>query len=152
MKEKVSALSAGDLTYFEALRDWLRAHFKQEDRDKYNDLNGKLFLVDHIVKNNLFDRNAESQMQALGVGLGDALAQKLGMEWVIVEADNERFPMLSLPGTSLRLSAFTMVQKRVMQGEQFDIFSLFGALCHQIETIRAPKRSLLGRLFGPKLT
>jgi Domain of unknown function (DUF3806) len=82
MKEKVSALSGEDRAYLEAMRDGLRAYFREEDRDKYNDLNGKLFLVDHILRNNLFDRNDEQQLQALGVGLGDALAQKLGMEWV----------------------------------------------------------------------
>jgi uncharacterized protein DUF3806 len=152
MKEKVSALLDTDLAYFEALRDWLRAHFNDESRDKYNDLNGKLFLVDHILRNNLFDRNEVPQLHALGIGLGDALAQQLGMEWVIVEDDHGRTAMLSLPGTSLRLSALTMIQKRIVQGEEFEILSLFEALCRHVETIRSPKRSLLGRLFGPRLT
>jgi hypothetical protein len=150
VKEKVSALLEDDLAYLEALRNWLRGHF--DDRDKYDELNGKLAVVDHVLRDNLLDRNVEAQMHALGVALGDALAQKLGMQWVIVEDDFGRSPMLSLAGTSLKISALTMIQKRIVQGEEFEIFSLFEALCHHVESIRSPKRSWLGRLFGPRLT
>jgi hypothetical protein len=152
MMGKATPLSDADLAIFEDLRGWLRAHLNEEHREKYGELEGKLFLVDHILRNNLFDRNAEWQMHALGVGLGDALAQKLGMEWVIVEADGRRVPVLRLPKTSLRLWAFTMIQKKIAQDEELEVFLLFEALCHRVESIRSPKRSLLGRLFGPRLT
>ena len=152
MKEKVSALAEHDLAYLEEMRNWLRGHFKEGEQGKYNDLGGKLAVIGSILQNNWFDRNEAWQLQALGVGLGDALAQQLGMTWVIVEDDHGRMPVLNLPGTSLKIYALTMIEKRVHQDESFDAVSLFEALCHQIEEIRAPKRSFLGRLFGPRLT
>lgn len=151
MKEKVSAPSIDDLAYLDTLRDWLRGYLEEKQQASYNELNVKIFLVDHILKNNLFDRNQEAQMHALGLGLGDALAQKLGMEWVIVEGDYARLPELILPKTSLRLSAFTMIQKRLMQDEEVNVIALYEALCERVEALRTPKRSVLGRLFGQRL-
>src|SRR5262249_36054847 len=112
---------------------------------------GKLAVVQTILRNRWFDPNEAWQLQALGVGLGDALAQQLGMVWVNVQDQHGRQPILRLPGTSLKLSAFTMIQKRVMQGEEVDVPSLLGTLCHSVEQSRAPKRSLFGRLFGSRL-
>jgi hypothetical protein len=151
MKGKVTPLTDKDQDYLDEMRNWLRAHFEEGGREKYEEIDRKLFVVHSILQNNWFDRNEAWQLQALGVGLGDALAQKLGMRWAIVETDNERVPILHLPGTSLKLSAFTMIQKRVLNEEDIDVFLLFDAFCHSIEQIRAPKRSFFGRLFGPRL-
>jgi hypothetical protein len=152
MEEKVIPPSEKDQVHLEEMRNWLRSHFHEGEREKYDKIEGKLFVVQSIVKNNWFDRNESWQLQALGVGFGDAIAQKIGMAWVVVETGNERMPMLQFPGTSLKLAAFTMIQKRVLGGEDIDVFSLFDALCQRVEEIKAPKRSLLGRLFGPRLT
>lgn len=152
MQETITPLTDEDRVYLDRLRTWLRGHFKEGEQAKYDQIEGKLFVVDAIIKNNWFDRKQPSQLQALGVGIGDALAQRLGMSWVVVEDQFGRSPTLHLHGTSLKLNAFTMIQKRVANGEDdIDAFSLFGAFCHSVEQIRAPKRSMLGRLFGPRL-
>jgi hypothetical protein len=43
-----------------------------------------------------------------------------------------------------------MIEKRVRNGEDIDVFAMFGAVCEEIEQVRAPKRSFLGRLFGER--
>ncbi len=151
MQEKVTQLSGDDQAYLDELRNWLRGHFVENERAKYDEIGGKLAVVQNILQNRWFDPNKAWQLHALGVGIGDALAQRLGMTWVIVQDAHGRQPILQFPGTSLKLGAFTMIQKRVMQGEEIDVPSLFEAFCHSFEQIRAPKRSLFGRMFGPRL-
>lgn len=152
-QEVVSELTDQDVADFETMRDWLRGHFKEGAANQYDTLAGKLSVIDAIVRNGWFDRNNLNELQALGLGLGDAIAQQIGLQWAIVtDRHGDRIPILILPRTSLQLSAFTMIQKRIAQNEEVEVFPLFEALCQQIESIRAPKRSLLGRLFGPRLT
>ena len=151
MPEEVTQLSDNDRAYLDELRKWLRGHFPEGESAKYDEIGGKLAVVQAILDNRWFDPNQAWQLQALGVGMGDALAQQLGMGWVIIDDEHGREPILQLPGTSFRLGAFTMIQKRVIQGENIDVPSLFEAFCHSVEEIRAPKRSLFGRLFGSQL-
>jgi hypothetical protein len=151
MQERVTQLSDDDRAYLDELRKWLRGHFLESECAKYDEIGGKLAVVQTILQNRWFDPNEAWQLHALGVGMGDALAQQLGMVWMIVQDEHGRQPILQLPGTSLKLGAFTMIQKRVVEGEDVDVPSLFEAFCHSVEQIRAPKRSLFGRLFGSRL-
>lgn len=151
MQEKITPLLDQDRAHLDELREWLRGHFPENERAKYEDIGGKLAVVQAILQNRWFDPNQAWHLHALGVGFGDALAQRLGVAWMIVEDEYGRTPVLQLPGTSLKLYAFTMIQKRVMQGEDVDVPSLFEIFCQQVSQIRAPKRSFFGRLFGPRL-
>jgi Domain of unknown function (DUF3806) len=65
------------------------------------------------------------KLQCLGITLGDALVQELGMEWVMVEDDYGRDPAIRLPGTTVVLFPLTMISKRVERGETVDIMELF---------------------------
>jgi Domain of unknown function (DUF3806) len=65
------------------------------------------------------------KLQRLGITLGDALVQELGMEWVMVEDDYGRDPAIRLPGTTVVLFPLTMISKRVERGETVDIMELF---------------------------
>jgi len=151
MNAKISDLTEEDKKVFEDMRDWLRSHLKPEHRDKFAEIDCKVFVVHSIIEGRRFDPNNAWQMRALGLGLGDAVAQKLGLVWVIVEDEHGRLPELRNPGTSLRLNAFTAVQKRIHQDGKVEIIPLFHAFCQEIERLRAPKRSLWDRLLGRRL-
>jgi hypothetical protein len=66
---------------------------------------------------------------AIGVAFGDALAQKLMLDWITVEDDYGREAGLLWPGTTITVFPLTMIAKRVEDGENIDIRELFEMTC-----------------------
>ena len=151
MEEHVTPITDQDAAIFNEMRTGLRGLITR-DGDAYDTIGGKLAVIDATVRDSKFDPSNVWLLQALGLTLGDALAQQLGMTWAIVTDANGRVPILVLPGTSLKLSAFTAIQKRVAVGESIEVFPLFKAFCDQVGRIKTPPKSFLKRLFGPRLT
>ena len=73
----------------------------------------------------------------MGVVLGDAFVDALGVEWVTVEDSYGRDPAVRVPDTSILLYPLTMISKRVERGETVRASELFGAVAHQIEDMKA---------------
>ncbi len=151
MKEQVTPITDQDAAVFNEMRTGLRSLIVQGG-DAYDTIEGKLAVIDATLRDSKFDPSNVWLLQALGLTFGDALAQQLGMTWAIVTDANGRVPVLILPGTSSKLSAFTTIQKRVAAGEPIEVFPLFSAFCDQIDRIRTPPKSFFKRLFGSRLT
>jgi hypothetical protein len=134
MEQKVEALSAADSADVQAKRDWVRSFFTPESQHLYEQMDQKLRLLDGILKNKWIQPTETLKLQCLGVTLGDALAQKVGLEWVAVEDEYGRDPALRLPGTSFILFPLTMISKRIEKGEQVDVFELFRGICEFVES------------------
>src|SRR5258708_2888976 len=97
MDGKVSPLTGEDQNRLDAMRKWLRAHVKDDQGRGHYDGNSeaRLFVVHSIVEQELYDQKNAWQLQALGLGLGDAIAEKLVLAWVMVEyKDFGRVPEL----------------------------------------------------------
>ena len=73
------------------------------------------------------------KLQCLGIAFGDALAQKLGLQWVAVEDEYGRDPALSRVGTSLLVFPMTSISKRIERGEEIDLPRFFEHACETIE-------------------
>jgi len=144
VNEQIGELSDQDKHVFEQMRSWLRGHFKKAEEGKYDTIEGKLCVVDAILRNGWLDKNNAWQLQALGLGFGDAISQQLGMSWTIITDSDGSVPALVFRGTSLKLFAFTAIQKRMAMDEPVDVFPLFDAFCSLVER-RRPK-SFLERL------
>ena len=71
----------------------------------------------------------------MGVVIGDALVQQLGLRWVIAEDEYGRDPALAVPGKTVLLYPLTMISKRVEAGEAVDVFDLFNWTAGQIEDL-----------------
>ena len=150
MNEQVTPLTDQDVLIFNEMRAGLRNLITQGS-EVYDTVDGKLAVINATLRDGKFDPSNAWLVQALGLTFGDALAERLGMTWAIVTDAQGRVPVLILPGTSLKLSAFTTIQQRLQAGEAVDAVSLFNAFCHSVQTIKQPRRSLFGRLFGPRL-
>ena len=119
------SLTPEDLANLEAARAWVRGHFTEAAEGKYEPIDGKLRVIDAILKNGWVDVKETWKLQALGVALGDALAQKLLLEWVTVDDEFGQDAALNWPGTSVLCYPLTMIAKRVEDGEQVDVYALF---------------------------
>jgi len=137
MRQRFDPLNADDIARLEAQRTWVRNHYTEETRDQYDLLEGKLLLLDTILKNRWIAADEKVKLQSLGVVLGDALVQRMGMRWVIIEDEFGRDPAVNLEGTSIRIFALTLISKRIEGGvEDLDVFALFDEACRSVERLK----------------
>ncbi len=123
----------------EAKRDWVRNHYTPESLSEYNTVEGKLALLNTILKSNWIDKEETLKLQSLGITLGDAFVQDMNFNWVQVEDKYGIDPAIQLPGTSILLFPLTMISKRVESGEDVDIYDLFEGLKESVNEIKSKK-------------
>ena len=109
----------------------------ESDRENYETPSGKLALLNAILKQTVFSPTDTYELQCMGVVLGDAFVQGLGLEWVIVEDSYGRDPALRMPGTSIIIYPLTMISKRLEREKAIDVIELFGVLAEEIEQMKA---------------
>ena len=136
MDQKFEPLNPDDIANLEAKRTWVRGHYDEVARGKYDTLDGKLRLLDAILQNKWIAPDETLKLQCLGVTFGDALAQRLGLTWVAVEDDFGRDAALTLDGTSIRVFPLTLISKRIERREEVDVYGLFEQVCSMIERLR----------------
>lgn len=136
MEQKFETLNADDLAELESKRTWVRNHYDEGSRHKYDTLEGKITLLDTILLNKWIAPDETLKLQCLGVTFGDALAQELGLTWVAVEDQYGRDPALHLQGTSVHIFPLTSISKRIERGEEVDIYDLFEDACKTIERVK----------------
>jgi uncharacterized protein DUF3806 len=133
MDQKVEPLNTDDVAHLEAKRKWVREHYDETARHKYETLEGKLVLVETILRNKWIEPAETVKLQCLGIAFGDAVAQKLGLQWVAVQDEYGRDPALSRMGTSLLVFPMTSISKRIERGEEVDVRRFFEDYCETIE-------------------
>jgi len=134
--QKIEELSEIDIQRIEAQRKWVREHFSPESEFKYQSLDEKLLLLDTILRNKWIEPNETLKLQCLGITFGDALAQQLGLKWVMVEDEYGRDPALIIEGTSIKSFPLTLISKRIERGEDIDVFNLFKSACKTLEELK----------------
>src|SRR6476646_11374654 len=112
MEQKIEALAPDDVAHLEKQRVWVRDHYDAAARHQYETVEGKLRLLDTIIRSKWIEPSETWKLQSLGVTFGDALAQELGLAWVAVEDEHGRDPALRDPGTSIVAFPMTTISKR----------------------------------------
>jgi hypothetical protein len=132
LEQKILELTPDDVADLEARRDWVRNHYTPEALHKYDTVDGKIRLLDTIIKSKWVEPDARGKQISLGVALGDAFAQELGLIWVIVEDNMGRVAAVHEPQYPQReyvLFPRSMIWKRVERDEIIDVRVLFNAIC-----------------------
>jgi hypothetical protein len=123
--QQIHTPAESDIADVEAKREWVRSHFEPEARHKYATLEGKLRLLDTILSNRWIEPTETLKLQCLGITFGDALAQELGMKWVVVEDEYGRDPALCFADSAVLAFPLTSISKRAEQGEVVNVYELF---------------------------
>ncbi|ESQ81312.1 DUF3806 domain-containing protein [Asticcacaulis sp. YBE204] len=140
MEEKLEPLSPDDISSLEAQRIWVRDHYEPEARHKFETVDGKLHLLDVILREKWIDAEETWKLQSLGVVFGDVLVQEYGCQWIMVEDQYGRDPCLCIPRTAIKLFPLTMISKRVEQGEEVDVRDFYEEMFALIEDMKAEYR------------
>ena len=125
MRQIIREISDEMKLRIEAQRDWVRNHYNADSLVKYDSFDGKLELLDIIIKSNWIQKDEKYKLQCLGITIGDALVQALNFTWVEVEDEYGTDPALKLGDSSLILFPLTMISKRIEKDEKVDVFELF---------------------------
>jgi hypothetical protein len=131
--QHISDLLPEDRGNLNRARDWVKGHFTDLAEDKYAPIDGKLRVLDAILSSKWVEPQETEKLRSLGVAFGDAIAQKLLMEWIVVDDEFGRSAALIWPGTSVICSPITMISKRVEDGEDVDVYDLFDAICERLQ-------------------
>ncbi|MBS0471437.1 MAG: DUF3806 domain-containing protein [Proteobacteria bacterium] len=129
MQQSITALTPELAAHGEKQRDWIKGHFSEKADEKYAPLEGKLRLLKAIIDNKWIEPHETWKLQALGIALGDAFSQELGLEWVTVSDEHGTDPALRYSGTSIVVFPLTMISKRIENGESVDVIRLFFEFC-----------------------
>jgi Domain of unknown function (DUF3806) len=136
MEQKFEPLNSDEIADLETMRSWVRDHYDEGARHKYDTIDGKLRLLDTILSNKWIATDETLKLECLGVTFGDALVQSLGFTWIAIEDDYGRGPALTLEGISIIVFPLTSISKRIERGEEVEIYALFEDACSTIERLR----------------
>lgn len=134
---KITEMPDGMRNNIDNMRQWVKGHYSENADERYSTVEGKLELLDVILKAGWIKPGETGSLQCLGITLGDALAQKLGLHWVQVEDSYGIDPALRYKETSVLLFPLTMISKRVEQGEEFNVHHLFELLVDGVNDMLA---------------
>src|SRR5690242_16440705 len=125
MDQRVEPLTPDLADQVEEQRSWVRNHYDDSAKARYETIEGKIHLIETILQAGWIAPDETWKLQSLGITFGDALAQKLELQWVAVEDEYGRDPALQLGGTSILLFRLTAISKRIERGESVDVRQLF---------------------------
>lgn len=137
MEQKITAPNDADLAHIEKQRGWARDHYEPDAQHKYGTVEGKLRLLDTVIRSKWIEPSETWKLQSLGIALGDALVQALGLSWVMVEDEQGRDPALRDDGTTTIVFPLTMISKRIERGEDVDVRELFALICKRVSEMRS---------------
>ncbi|HET9216419.1 MAG TPA: DUF3806 domain-containing protein [Terriglobia bacterium] len=134
--QQTTELTAEDLDRLAKQRAFVEQYLGDEaSREKYKTAAGKLGLLRALVNANVFKPHQTWELQSMGVVLGDAFVQELGLRWVIVQDEYGRDPALAVPGKTVLIYPLTMISKRVEVNKAVDVFDLFNFTAEQLDVL-----------------
>lgn len=136
MKQIIRELSEKMVVQLESQREWVRNHFTPESINEYETIEGKIKLLDTILKSEWIEKTETLKFQCLGVTLGDIIVQELNFKWVEVEDEYGIDPAIKLKGTSIILFPLTMISKRIEKNEKINFIEFYDSLIKTIEEIK----------------
>lgn len=133
-KQQIHTLNFLDKARLDMQRQAIEKYLGDENSKlNYRTAAGKLGTIRAILQAGIFKQQQTYELQCLGVVLGDAFVEDLGMEWIVVEDRYGRDLAMRRPGTSIILYPVTAISKRVEAGQAVNVFALYNALSAQVE-------------------
>ncbi|UTA46377.1 DUF3806 domain-containing protein [Simiduia sp. 21SJ11W-1] len=92
-------------------------------------------VLQRVVNRNLVDRNDAQTQQALGLVLGNVIANKTGMQWVAYKDSNGRSRALCVKDTSDCLFPMTMLARRMAVGLYPDVNKIYQEAMEMVQPL-----------------
>ncbi len=121
-----------------AVLAFLSEHY--EDARLEHDLADLMFLQ-QVIDDGLIGPEDKELLRALGIVLGQVFAARGGMRWVSVERGSERVLALQHSDPPVLIYPEPIIAKRVEDGREVDVFSLYQSVVEQLVRRREEPRA-----------
>jgi hypothetical protein len=105
--------------------DWVDGWINPDSIDKFNGPEGRVKLLQLIVDSGQIPVEETVKLQCLGTYLGQAIVERTGWKWCVVEDEYGTDLAIQIPGKTAWIFPVTMISKRIEDGEQCDVSDLF---------------------------
>ena len=96
-----------------------------------------LEILQRLINGDFISKDDVMDQQALGVVLGDVMAQNLHLTWIVVDDEIGHSRALRWRDTQPIFFPVTMISKRMVAGEKVDIQALYQGVSDQVEALEA---------------
>ena len=111
---------------------------KEEYQVELDRSTDSLLLIQRILDDRLIEASNTYGLQCLGMAFGHIMCANYSeLDWWIIDDEYGRDPTLRYEQTSLQLNALTLISKRVEDGEDVDVQSLYASSIQKIEELAA---------------
>ena len=122
---RVDALTPLDQQYMDQQRQMVRDLSLRQLGSSCCDSRAELPLMQRLLDTGVIRSDQRRELQALGIVLGDLLAEDLGLRWVIYEDDLGRSRALRLGDTDNFLFPVTMISRRREAGNEETVQQIY---------------------------
>ena len=134
---KITPLTEADRKRMRKQRAAVEKYLANADsKQRFTTTMGKLGTIRALLQALALHREQTSELQCLGVVLGDTFVHEFGMEWIMVEDDHGQTPAVQLPGTTMILFPLTMICKRSEGDDHIDVYELFKEVATQVDELQ----------------
>lgn len=120
-------------------------HYGQSLRDDLSDLR----LLQRIADDRLVEPGNVEDLQALGVVLGNVLAEELDLEWKVYADEKGRSRAVCVPDTEYCLFPLTMLSRRLEVNVPVDVNEVYGGAVAAIEPYLPDQNAYDGKKPDP---
>jgi len=125
---KVMELSEEWVRYRDSHIEWVEGWINPGSEDKFAGAPGKIKLLQLIVDSGEISVEETVKLQSLGTYLGQAIVEKTGWQWQIIEDEFGPDLAIQIPEKKAWLFPVTMISKRIEDGETVDVLNLFNGV------------------------
>lgn len=136
---QVSNLSQLDREFMQQQRQRIDALARSDLGQQLNgERNNDLGILQSLVDRKLVSADQSLELQAMGIVMGDHLAEDLGMDWVIYDDRYGRSRALRLDQSDNYLFPVTMISRRVEAGSDVSVSAIFDKARNMILPYKTP--------------
>ncbi|MDE0885029.1 MAG: DUF3806 domain-containing protein [Myxococcota bacterium] len=96
-----------------------------------------LEIIQRLLDSQSIEREDVFEQQALGLALGDVMAQNLDLHWVVVDDDYGRSRALRWKQEEDLFFPVTLFSKRIQQGRPVEVHELYDVVADRVATLKA---------------
>lgn len=122
---KVFDLNDEWLAFRAAHIEWVEGWISPGSESQFEGPEGKVALIQNIVDSGEIPVSETVQLQCLGTYLGQAIVEKTGWDWKVVEDEYGTDLAIQVPDKQAWMFPVTMISKRIEDGELVDVLDLF---------------------------
>jgi len=111
--------------YLAAHLEWVNRWIDPGSESKFRGPDGRIALLQRIIDSGEIPTEETIKLQCLGTYLGQAIVEKTGWQWRLVEDDYGTDLAIQIPEKEAWIFPVTMISKRIEAGEEVNVRELF---------------------------